>query len=161
MPSDASKVKTTDYERGVYLAKLLWCEPLAGLMTAHLGDVRTLEKSTPDIMLASTLPLDSIHAAMFKMLKKRAGDGPQPLETAGWSDKVLTDPGLLVVMKLLLISRSKTFEDCANFGQRDDICSCSDTARPVSSAAQTAWGRYGRRRWTTYQDRGGPEKRTN
>jgi hypothetical protein len=110
MPSDASKAKATDFERGAYLAKLLWCEPLSGLMTAHLGDVRSLEKSTADIMLASTLPLDSIHAAMFKMLKKRAGDGPQTLEAAGWSDKVLTDPGLLVVMKLLLLSRSKNLK---------------------------------------------------
>ena len=113
-----------------------------------------------DIMLASTLPLDSIHAAMLKMLKKQAGYGPQPLETAGWSDKVLTDPGLLVVMKLLLLSRSKRFEDSADFRQRDDICAYGDAARPVSSAAQTARCRCGRRRRTTFQDRVGPEKRT-
>jgi hypothetical protein len=108
---DASKTKISDYERGAYLAKLLWGEPLAGLMTQHLSEVRSLEKSAPDIVLASTLPLDSIHATMLKMLKKRASDGPQSLETAGWSDttnKVLTDPGLIVVMKLL--PRSKTLK---------------------------------------------------
>ncbi len=108
MPSDASKSKLSDYERGANLAKLLWSEPLAGLMSEHLADVRSLDKSAQDIVLASTLPLDSIHAAMFKMLKKRVGDGPQPLESAGWSDRVLNDPGLLVVMKLL--PRSKTIK---------------------------------------------------
>ncbi len=115
-PSDVSKAKATDYERGAYVAKLLWCEPLSGLMTAHLGDVRTFEKSTTDIVLASTLPLDSIHAAMFKMLKKRSGDSPQFLEAAGWSDKVVTDPGLLVVMKLMLQNRSKNLKTAAISG---------------------------------------------
>jgi hypothetical protein len=110
MPGDASKAKATDYERGAYLAKLLWCEPLSGMMIAHLGDVRTIERSTTDIVLASTLPLDSVHAAMLKMLKKRSLDGPQSLETAGWSDKVLTDPGMLVMVKLLLVSRSKNLK---------------------------------------------------
>jgi hypothetical protein len=100
-PSDASKGKPTDYERGAYLAKLLWAEPLKGLMSARLGDVTSLEKSASDVVLASTLPLDSIHAAMFKMLKKRAGDGPKKLEETGWNEKVLTDPGLLVLIKLL------------------------------------------------------------
>ncbi len=74
-------------------------------MVERLGDVRSLEKSTPEIMLASTLPLDSIHTAMFKMLKKRWGDGPQPLDSAGWGDRAMIDPGLVVVLKL---PRSKT-----------------------------------------------------
>ncbi len=108
-PGEAAKDKpTTDYERGAYLAKLLWNEPLVGLLSEHLADVRLLDRSSQDIVLASTLPLNSIRAGMFKMLKKRMGDSPQPLETAGWSDKVLNDPGLLVVMKLL--PRSKTIK---------------------------------------------------
>ena len=85
--------KISDYERGTNFAKQLWGEPLASLMTEHLGDVRTLEKSAPEIVLASTLPLDSVHSAMFKMLKKRAAtEGPQPLETAGWTTKYCRIP---------------------------------------------------------------------
>jgi hypothetical protein len=137
---DAAKSKISDYERGAYLAKLLWGEPLAGLMTQHLSDVHSLEKSAPDIMLASTLPLDSIHAAMFKMLKKRAGDGPQPLEAAGWNDKVLTDPGLLVIMKLL--PRSKTLKTASISGT-------------TSAAAPTRTGRYPTTRRPPGADTGG------
>jgi hypothetical protein len=137
---DAAKSKISDYERGAYLAKLLWGEPLAGLMFERLGEARSLEKSAPDIVLASTLPLDSIHAAMFKMLKKRAGDGPQPLEAAGWSDKVLTDPGLLVIMKLL--PRSKTLKTAPISGT-------------TPAAAPTRTGRYPTTRRPTGADASG------
>jgi hypothetical protein len=105
---DAAKAKVGDYERGAFLAKLFWNEPFAVLMSQHLADVRNFEKSAQDIVLASTLPLASVRTAMFKMLKKRAVDSPQPLETAGWSDKVLNDPALIVLMKLL--PRSKTIK---------------------------------------------------
>ena len=106
-PSDTSREKISDFDRGAYLAKLLWGEPLASLMSERLGDVRLLERSAPQIVLASTIPLDSIHAAMFKMLKKRAPvEGPLPLDTAGWSDKVLTDPGVLVLVKSLPRSKA-------------------------------------------------------
>ena len=99
-PGDAARSKISDYERGTNFAKQLWGEPLASLMTERLGDVRTLEKSAPEIVLASTLPLDSVHSAMFKMLKKRAAtEGPQPLETAGLGDRVLSDPSLLVLIE--------------------------------------------------------------
>jgi len=105
-PSDASRDKILDYDRGIQLAKVLWDVPLASVMSYRLDSVRSLDKSTQEIVLASTLPLDSIHAAMFKMLKKRASDGPQPLESAGWTDRVLTDPGLLVLLKMLPRSRT-------------------------------------------------------
>jgi len=137
MAGDTVKSKISDYERGAYLAKLLWGEPLAGLMFEHLGEVHSLDKSAPDIVLASTLPLDSIHAAMFKMLKKRASDGPQSLETAGWTDttnKVLTDPGLIVLMKLL--PRSKTMKTVP-------ITGSTSAPSPLPSPSRT--GRYSMR----------------
>jgi hypothetical protein len=113
-PSDISLSKISDYDRGVYLAKLLWGEPLASLMSDHIGDARSFDKSASQIVLASTLPLDSIHAAMFKMLKKRAStESLDPLKLIGWNDRTLTDPGvvlsdpgLIVLLKMVL--RSKT-----------------------------------------------------
>jgi hypothetical protein len=106
MPSETPQEKLTDFDYGVHLAKLLWGEPLASLMSQAVADTRSLEKQAPEIILASTLPLDPIRAAMLKMLKKRGGEGPQTLESAGWSDKVITDPGLIVVLKMLPRSRS-------------------------------------------------------
>ena len=103
-------------------------------MSQHLNDVRTLEKSAQDIVLASTLPLNSVHAAMFKMLKKRMVDSPQPLEAAGWSDKVLNDPGMVVVMKLL--PRSAAMKKAPISG-----AASTSTPPPRSgrSTAQTHW----------------------
>jgi hypothetical protein len=109
MPGDSSREKISDYDRGVQLAKLLWGEPLASLMSKRLEHVSTLEKSAPDIVLASTLPLDAIHAAMYKMLKKKAGgtEAPPQLLDAGWTDKdKMSDPSMIVLMKMLPRSRA-------------------------------------------------------
>ncbi len=52
-------------------------------------------------MLAGTFPLDSMRAAMYRMLKKKQADGPQVLDAAGFGDRVLNDPGTLVLVKML------------------------------------------------------------
>jgi hypothetical protein len=135
--------KISDYERGVYLAKLLWGEPLASLMSEHLGDARSFERSASQIVLASTLPLDSIHAAMLKMLKKRApSESLEPLKLAGWNEKaltdpgvVLTDPGLIVLLKL--VPRSKTMKTMPVSG------SVSSSATPTRSGRYTPRGSTG------------------
>jgi len=106
MPSEATRDKTTDYETGSHLAKLLWGEPLASLMSDLLGETRSLEKQPQLIVLASTLPLDSIRAAMLKMLKKRSVDGPQSLDAIGWTDNITNDPAMLVLLKMLPRSRT-------------------------------------------------------
>lgn len=97
--SDAPKV--SEFERGVKLADMLWASEMAMSLPEQLGKVATMEKSAPTIVLASTMPLDPVRAAMFKMLKKKQIEGPQVLDTAGWSDKVLNDPGTLVLVKML------------------------------------------------------------
>ena len=74
---------------------------MAASLTEQLGEVRSLEKSTPAIVLASTFPLDSMRAAMYRMLKKKQADGPQTLDAAGWGDRVLNDPGTLILVKML------------------------------------------------------------
>ncbi len=117
LPTDALRERLSDYERGAHLAKLLWGEPLASLMSQSLAEPRTLEKQAPEVVLASTLPLDSIRAAMYKMLKKRTvSEGPQSLESAGWTDKVLADPGLIVILKMLRSKSMKTAPLTAGVG---------------------------------------------
>jgi hypothetical protein len=112
--ANSTPEKISDYKQGMQLAKLLWGEPLASLMVDNLTGVRSLDKSAQDVVLASMLPLDSIRAGMFKMLKKRAIDGPKALEAAGWNDKTFTDPGLLVLLEML--PRSKTSKSSALSG---------------------------------------------
>jgi hypothetical protein len=97
----ATREKMTDTERGCKLANTLWTSPLPASLAEELGEVRTMDKSASTIVLASAFPLDSVRAAMYRMLKKRQLDGPQVLDSAGWSDKVLNDPGTLVLVKML------------------------------------------------------------
>ena len=100
-PTSATTEKLSDVERGVKLAKTLWTSPLVEKLTEQLDEVKSLEKSTPSIVLASAFPLDSLRGTMYKMLKKRQTDGPAALATAGWSDRILNDPGTLVLVKML------------------------------------------------------------
>ena len=57
--------------------------------------------AAPLLLLASTIPQDSTRAALAKTLHKRLSDGPKALEAEGLTDRVVTDPGLLVLAKLL------------------------------------------------------------
>jgi hypothetical protein len=105
---DVAAAKVSDIERGVKLANALWTSPLVASLAEQLGDVKSMEKSAPTIVLASTLPLDSVRGAMYRMLKKKQLDGPQVLDAAGWGDKVLNDPGTVVLVKMLNRKELKT-----------------------------------------------------
>jgi hypothetical protein len=105
---EAPREKLTDLERGVKLANSLWSGPLIASLVEQLDDVRSMEKSAPAIVLASAFPVDSVRAAMYRMLKKRQLDGPQVLDAAGWADRVLNDPGTLVLVKMLNRKEQKT-----------------------------------------------------
>jgi hypothetical protein len=101
VPAPTTTEKLSDVERGVKLAKTLWTSSLVGKLAEQLDEVRILEKSAPSIVLASEFPLDSLRGTMHKMLKKRQTDGPAALAAAGWNEKVLNDPGTLVLVKML------------------------------------------------------------
>jgi hypothetical protein len=100
-PTSATIEKLSDVERGVKLAKTLWTSQLVEKLTEQLDEARSLEKSAPSIVLASAFPIDSLRGTMIKMMKKRQIDGPAALATTGWSDRVLNDPGTLVLVKML------------------------------------------------------------
>jgi hypothetical protein len=83
------------------IANLLWSQPFRSMLEPQLGEVRSLEKQPELIMLAATIPQDSTRSALFKILRKRWTDGPKGLDTAGMADKAFTDPGFLVMVKML------------------------------------------------------------
>jgi hypothetical protein len=62
--------------------------------------LKSLEKQPNIVLLAATIPCDSVRAMLFKALRKHWNDGPKPLEAAGLTDRVLTDPALLAMLKL-------------------------------------------------------------
>lgn len=60
-----------------------------------------LSSVADQVVLASTIPLDSVRAKVCQLLHERAEDGPGDLESAGLVGRYFTDPGLLVVLKTL------------------------------------------------------------
>jgi hypothetical protein len=53
------------------------------------------------VLLAGTIPHDSTRAALARVLRKYSSEGPKPLEAAGWPERIITDPGLVVLVKSL------------------------------------------------------------
>ena len=81
------------------LAGQLWSESFRALLEPELADLRSFDKQPQTVVLAATIPLDSTRAALAKLLYKRWTDGPKALETAGLTDRTITDPGFLVLVK--------------------------------------------------------------
>jgi hypothetical protein len=92
--------KVVDPEFKPRLAAQLWSETFRTAFDAQLEDLRSFEKQSPAVVLGSTIPQDSTRLALNKALRKHWTDGPKTLETAGWLEPTITDPGLLVLVKL-------------------------------------------------------------
>ncbi|MEN6449745.1 MAG: hypothetical protein ABFC96_04560 [Thermoguttaceae bacterium] len=86
------------------MARQLWTPEFRALFESELGKA-SLEKQAQLLSLASTIPQDAprtvLNKALARRLNAKTADEPTPLETAGLIDKVVTDPALLVSIKLL------------------------------------------------------------
>jgi hypothetical protein len=82
------------------LADLLWSEKFGASVRAKLAEGRPLEKQADLVLLAGTIPQDTMRAAPAKTLRKHWNEGPKALETADLANKMVTDPGLLVLLKM-------------------------------------------------------------
>jgi hypothetical protein len=103
-PSD-NAAKPADVDFASQFAGQLWSGAFRGLLESQLTNLRTLDKQPNLVLLAATIPQDSMRSILFKMLYsnsyKHWYEGPKALETAGLLDRVVTDPGLLVTIKTL------------------------------------------------------------
>jgi hypothetical protein len=104
-PLSLTPVKLSGMEQAVRMIKQIWAGPLAESLLHQLENLRGLDKDPNTILLATAIPTDPFRAALFKLLKKRPLDGPQALDAAGAADRIVTDPGLLVLVKLLPVQR--------------------------------------------------------
>ncbi len=90
-----------DPELPFRLARRLWsAEPVAFLET-RLGEVGSLEETASLIALAATIPVDSTRAALYKTLHANWKDGPGGLNQTGLVDRLISDPGFLILVKTL------------------------------------------------------------
>jgi hypothetical protein len=83
------------------VAGLLWSPKTCDLLLPTLDELRSLERESDLIILASTIPQDSVRAALAKLFQRRWLDGTKTLDSVGFPDKLVTDPGLTVVVKMM------------------------------------------------------------
>jgi hypothetical protein len=84
------------------LASPLWAADFTKVVGARLETAGSLETDSVTIVLATTIPIDAVRAKVYRLLEQHyLHQGPQVLETGGLAGNVLSDPGLLVTMKLL------------------------------------------------------------
>jgi hypothetical protein len=104
-PPSGNAAKPVEVDFASQFAGHLWADSFRGLLESQLTNLRTLEKQPNLVLLAATIPQDSMRSILFKMLHgngyKHWYEGPKALETAGLIDRVVTDPGLLVTIKTL------------------------------------------------------------
>ncbi len=100
-PTTPIRPKQTDFERGINLANAMWGDATTKFCLKSLSEVRGLDKQPQNVVFSTTVPQDSVRESLCKALKKRALDGPQQLDQAGWTEKVLGDPALVPILKTL------------------------------------------------------------
>lgn len=93
--------KRPDPDLPYRLAKLLWGDNLAKVLQTRLSQADSLESNAQVVLLASTVPVDSVRSTLHQLLQRRWEEGPQSLESAGLLDDVISDPGLLALVKML------------------------------------------------------------
>jgi len=92
--------KAGDVDLGPQLAGQLWSDQFRKLIEPQVAELRSFDKQPQLVVLAATIPEDSTRAVLYKLLKKHWNDGPKALETAGLTGQVVTDPGLLPIIKM-------------------------------------------------------------
>jgi len=83
------------------LAQRMWGPEMIKLVDGRLANVGSLEGQAPLVLLASTMPVDSIRSSLHRLLQQHWQDGPDALESAGLFDQVISDPAFLALVKML------------------------------------------------------------
>jgi hypothetical protein len=100
-PASNDHLQNPEDALALQIADRLWSADFCSQLTPSLEELFSLEKEPEMITLASTIPQDGMRAVVAKLLKKRWLDGSGVLEAAGFPDRVMTDPGFLVLVKML------------------------------------------------------------
>lgn len=90
-----------DANTGYQLAGTLWSTPFAANIQGNLARVTSLRNDWPQVMMASTMPLDATRAALFKVFKKYSEEGPEAIGTSALFKEIVFEPGFLAVVKLM------------------------------------------------------------
>lgn len=83
------------------LAPRIWTDEGLGFVEARIASAKSLKDNPREVLLAATMPMDSVRARVFQFLKAHSEEGPEPLMELGLGANLFVDPGLLVSLKVL------------------------------------------------------------
>jgi hypothetical protein len=83
------------------VARQLWSAEYVAMVASRLDGAASLKNAAPEVLLAGTVPLDVVRAKLYEVLIRLHAEGPKSLEAAGLGGAVISDPGLLAVIKAL------------------------------------------------------------
>ncbi len=138
------------------VAGQLWSQEFVASLTARLPRVESLREAAPLMLLASTLPNDTVRSALYRTLTKHWEDGPAALGAAGVEAHAWCEPGFPVLVKLVY---RRSFPDRnTNEVQFIRVRQLAGE-RALALSRYTAWMQAGRviaNRFATLPSRPGP-----
>ncbi len=99
--SEDAQAAPADPEAPFRIARQLWGDESVAMIAGRLATLESLEKEPNLVALARTVPVDAVRAGLVKALGKHWEDGPKTLGSTGTGRAVVTDPGFLVLAKVL------------------------------------------------------------
>ncbi len=100
------------------IAQRLWGPECLAMLDTRLRAIDTLPDETQLLVLASTIPVDSLRSTLRRVMDRHYEDGGQELESAGWSTSVVGDPGVLLVVKALPRSEPRDADSSGGSSRR-------------------------------------------
>lgn len=82
------------------VAGQLWSQEFAASLAARLPRIESLRGASPLMLLAATVPNDTVRSALYQTLGKHWEDGPAALDAAGGEVHAWCEPGFAVLVKL-------------------------------------------------------------
>jgi hypothetical protein len=103
------------------LAGMLWSQQITQAVSTQLQNSPDIDSAMSPLMLASTIPTDSVRQAAFRLFEANYDVGAGSLVAAGFYRDVARDPGQLVVLKALPRVRTRSSSrDSINVVQEAD-----------------------------------------
>lgn len=96
---ELAKQYAKDPDLAYRVGRQLWGSAFLPFALEKLEALPSIQKGAPAILLAGTVPLDAVRASLYQVLMKHHAEGTRALEAAGLGGVVVTEPGLLVVLK--------------------------------------------------------------
>jgi len=89
-----------------HMVRLLWNDRMVAVLSSRQVAMTSLDRSPTTILLAATIPTTEARSRLARTLARHWEENPNALKSAGWTKTLLSEPGMLAVLKTVRGSRS-------------------------------------------------------